>query len=113
MKIIHSNKADRFKNSKSCFGKNYFLADKDIDGSVIEVGGRYPDKGRVVNLKCKELVYILSGSGKIVVEGKQTSFKKGDMLLIYPKEKYYWQADSVILAFCTPAFDPKQHQEVE
>ena len=113
MKIIHKNQTNKFKNSKACFGDEYPLGDKDINEAVIEVRGRYPDKGRVVNLKCKELAYILEGSGKIIVEGKETKFNKGDMFLICPNEKYYWQADCIILTACTPAFYPEQHKNVK
>lgn len=113
MKIINKKQTNKFKNSKICFGDEYPLGDKNINGAVIEVRGRYPDKDRVVNLKCKELVYILEGLGKIVVEGKETSFNKGDMLLIYPKEKYYWQANCIILTACSPAFYPEQHKQVK
>ena len=110
MKIIHSNQTNKFKNSKICYGDEYPLGDKDINGAVIEVRGRYPDKGRIVNTECKELVYILEGSGKIVAEGKKADFDKGDMILINPKERYYWDADCIILAVCTPAFYPEQHR---
>ncbi|MFC1711638.1 cupin domain-containing protein [Patescibacteria group bacterium] len=113
MKIIYKDKTKRFVNSKACFGFEYPFKDKDINGAVIELKGRYPDKGRVVNLKCKELVYIIKGSGKIVVEGKQVEFSKGDLILLKPNEKYYWQATCLILAVCVPAFNPNQHRHVE
>ncbi len=110
MKIIYQNQINKFKNSKVCYGDEYPLGDKDINGAVIEVKGRYPDKGRVVNQKCKELVYVLDGSGKVVVEGKESSFNKGDLFLIEPGEKYFWQADCVVLICCSPAFYPEQHK---
>lgn len=59
MKLIHKNQINNFENSKVCFGEEYPLGDKEINGAIIKVRGRYPDKGRVVNLKCKELVYVL------------------------------------------------------
>lgn len=110
MKIIHKNQTNSFKNSNVCFGKEYPLKDKDIGGAVIEIRGRYPDKARIVNLECKELIYVLEGSGKVFVEGKASNFTKGDMFVICPKEKYYWQANCVVLICCTPPFDPKQYK---
>ncbi len=112
MKIVSKSKANNFNNSEVCFGKEYSLGDKDINGAVIEVKGRYPDKGRVVNEECKELVYVLEGEGKLVVEGKETSFKSGDMILLFPNEKYFWEADCEILTVCNPAFYSEQHKEV-
>ena len=71
MKIIHKNQTNQHVNSKGCTAIEYPLGDKDINGAVIKLYGREPDKGRVVNTKCKELAYIIKGSGKVVVEGKE------------------------------------------
>jgi hypothetical protein len=58
MKIIRAKEAKEFKNSESCIAAEYPSEDKDINVAVVEVTGRYPEKGRVTNLKCKELLYI-------------------------------------------------------
>lgn len=55
MKIIHKNQTEEFKNSENCTTIEYQMGDKDINGAVIELTGRYPNKGRTVNLECKEL----------------------------------------------------------
>lgn len=52
MKVIHKNQTEIFKNSQVCTAIEYPLGDKDINGAVIELNGRYPNTGRVVNLKC-------------------------------------------------------------
>jgi hypothetical protein len=67
----------------------------------------------VVNLECKELVYVLKDEGEIVVEGKTVHFSKGDMILLLPSEIYYWHAECAIVTVCTPAFNPDQHKMVE
>ena len=54
MKIVNKNQVEVFKNSDVCTAIEYPLEDKDINGAIIELSGRYPSKGRVVNLKCKE-----------------------------------------------------------
>lgn len=59
MKIVYQKETKKFKNSKVCTAIEYPMGDKDINGAVIKLTGRYPDKGRVVNLKCKELSYII------------------------------------------------------
>lgn len=48
MKVIHKNQTKEFKNSEFCTAIEYPLGDKDINCAVIELNGRYPDKGRVV-----------------------------------------------------------------
>lgn len=113
MKVIHKNQTEKFKNSDSCTAIEYPLEDKDIDGAVVELVGRYPEKGRVVNLKCKELSYIVSGSGKIVVEGHETVVQEGDLVLINPKERYFWDGNIVMFISCNPVWQIDQHKKVE
>lgn len=112
MKVIHKNQTKVFKNSQLCTAIEYPLGDRDINGAVIELSGRYPDKGMVVNLKCKELAYVVKGSGKLVVEGKEVALQKGDLALIEPGEKYYWKGNITMFVPCTPAWYPEQHKEV-
>ena len=70
-------------------------------------------KRLIVCLKCKEILYITKGSGKIVIEGEAVDFKEGDEILIEPGEKYYWDCQATMLAACTPAWYPEQHKEVD
>lgn len=113
MKIIHKSQAKTHKNSEGCDAIEYPLGDKDINGAVIKLHGREPDKGRVVNLKCKEIAYIIKGSGKVVVNGKEVRFKSGDLILIKPGEKFYWQGRATMFMPCAPAWYPEQYKEVD
>jgi mannose-6-phosphate isomerase-like protein (cupin superfamily) len=112
MKVLRKDQVERHKNSEVCVATEYPLGDEDINGAVIELTGRYPDKGRVVNEKCKELVYVIEGSGKLVVEGKEIELNKGDMVLIEPKERYYFDGNLTMFVPCTPAWYPEQHKEI-
>jgi mannose-6-phosphate isomerase-like protein (cupin superfamily) len=113
MRVIHKNQTKTFKNSDKCIATEYPMGDKDINGAVIELSGRYPEKGRVVNLECKELAYILEGSGKLVIEGEEIQFTEGDLFLLEPKERYYWEGNFKMFTPCIPAWWPEQHKEVE
>lgn len=113
MKIIHRDQTERFKNSESCVAIEYPWDDKDINGAVVELSGRYPDKGRAVNLKCKELAYVVKGSGKVAIEGKEIEIQERDLILIEPGERYFWQGNLIMFMSCTPAWYPEQHKEVE
>src|SRR4030042_3774535 len=112
MKIVRKSQTKKLKNSKLCTATEYPLGEKDINGAVIELKGRYPDKGRVVNLRCKELAYIIKGYGFVVVEGKKVNFKAGDLIYIGLGEKYYWDGHCTMFVPCAPAWYPKQHKEV-
>ncbi|MEK7513472.1 MAG: cupin domain-containing protein [Patescibacteria group bacterium] len=113
MKQCSKNQTTEFINSDKCIAIEYPLGDKDINGAVIKLNGRYPDKGRVVNIICKEMAFVMKGSGKLVIEGKEVAFSEGDLILIDKNEKYYWQGNFEIFAPCVPAWYPEQHQEVE
>lgn len=113
MKIVRKNQTKEFKNSNQCTAIEYPLGDKDINGCVIKLNGRYPDKGCVVNTACKELAFITKGSGKLVVEEQTTSFSGGDLILIDKNEKYHWQGNCEMFVPCVPAWYPGQHKAVE
>lgn len=49
----------------------------------------------------------------MVVEGKEYLFNAGDVVLIEPGERYYWEGNFEIFMPCTPAWYAGQHQEVE
>ena len=113
MRVARKNQTEEFKNSDSCTAVEYPLGDKDINGAVIKLEGRYPDRGRVVNLKCKELAYVIKGSGRVVVEDKDVELNEGDLVLIEPEERYFWEGNLTMFVPCTPAWYPEQHREVE
>lgn len=113
MKIIQKDQTEKFKNSENCIAIEYPLGDKDINGTIIELTGRYPSKGRVVNLKCKELAYVIKGSGRVVVEDEEINLKEGDLILIEPGEKYFWDGNLTMFVSCSPAWSSEQHKEVD
>jgi len=109
MKFVAKEKRSKYQNSKNCIAYEYPLEDIDINCALINLNGRYPVKGRVMNIICKEIGYIIKGSGKIVVEGKIYKLKAGDQILIEPNEKYYWQGNMEFVVPCTPAWSSDQH----
>jgi mannose-6-phosphate isomerase-like protein (cupin superfamily) len=113
MKIIRKNETKIFKNSEVCTAFEYEMGDKDINGAVIELSGRYPDKGQTVNEVCKEMAYVVKGSGKLVVEGIENQLAEGDLVLILPGEKFFWQGKMTLFVPCTPAWYPAQHKITE
>lgn len=43
MKIVRKNETREFKNSEQCIAIEYSLEDKDINGAVGKISGRYPE----------------------------------------------------------------------
>ncbi len=113
MHIARKEEAKKIHVSETMTAHEYPLIDSSIHGAVVELNGRYPLKGRVVNEKCNEMGFVIKGSGKLVIEGEEIEFKEGDQLLIKPGERYYWIAKATMFMPCSPAWYPEQHKEVD
>jgi mannose-6-phosphate isomerase-like protein (cupin superfamily) len=112
MKVVHKNQAIKFINSDVCSGRQYNIGDKDIDGAIININGRYPNKNFMVNLRCKELAYIIKGTGKVAIENQEFILQEGDLAFINKGEKYYWEGNMTMFMPCTPAWYTEQHKAV-
>jgi hypothetical protein len=113
MKIVRSNQTQEFKNSEACVSFEYPLDDKDINGAVIKLNGRYPEKGYVTNKVCKELVYVIEGSGTLATTDSMHQLEQGDVALLMPGDKYYFEGRLVMFMPCHPAWYPEQHEHVD
>jgi len=113
MKVIYKNQTKEIKKGDNFVVTEYPLKDRSINAAVIKVNGRYPNKGRIVNLKCKELIYIIKGYGELFVEGKKFELKRGDMVLIDLGERYYWHGRIKAFVSDTPAWYPEQFKIIE
>ena len=101
------------KNSDTCHVIEYEIGDQDLDFALVSLDGRYPETGRVINTKCKEIVYIQDGQGKVVVEGHSQDLKMGDVILINAGQKYFWESCMTLTISCSPAFTIDQHQLID
>ena len=114
MKVIRKINSVAGSHSKFCKTREYSFGDIDMDLGVASIKGRYPEEGYCVNKKCKELVFVLEGTGVICFENEKVSFVKGDAILIDKGEKYYWDVSSCKVSMtCTPAWSPEQYQIVK
>ena len=95
--------------------RKYPIFDKDLDLSVIKINGRSPKVGYQTNTACKELLYIMSGSGTLEVKGKEEiiEFKKSDVNLLDKNECYAFEGKFEALVPCTPAWTSEQHKYVD
>ena len=112
MYIVHNHEAVKCETSTACTAYEYCMSEKDINGAVVHIRGRYPNTGHAVNLRCKEMAYVISGSGRAVVDGKEVPLSKGDVILILPEEKFFWDGDMELFIPCTPAWTPEQYAYV-
>lgn len=113
MKIIKKSQSISFQNGPTCTAFEYPIGDKDINGALVKLSGRYPIEGLVVNEVCKEMSYIMDGKGKLVVEDIEYQVSIGDLVLINPNEKYYWEGQLELFIPCSPAWFPEQHKVIK
>lgn len=113
MEIIKTSETTEFRVGTSFIAAEYPIKDKDISIALIQIDGRFPETGFISNLVCKELVYILNGSGTFTSSGVKTPFTVGDAIIISPGEKYFWEGKFSALAPTTPAWTPEQSVRFE
>ena len=111
--IIEKGKRVKHNNSPQCTVYEYLHNDTDIDVAVAEISGRYPEEGFAVNEKVKEIVYIVSGRGKIVLDGSVKDISAGDSALINSNQKYFFEGNLELIISCNPAWYPAQYKTVK
>lgn len=113
MKLTRKSEALEHKNSADCTAYEYPLGDNDINGAIIKLSGRYPERGFAMNEISKELVYVIKGQGRLTVGVTSHQLSEGDMALLLPGEKYFFEGELQMLMPCTPAWTPAQHKVIE
>ncbi len=109
MKIIKKENSEKnsFENIKST---EYPIGNQDINIAVIELNGRYPKSGLVYNKLSKELIYINKGAGTLNFNNNDIfQLNNGDVVLIEPNEKYFWNGNAELIIVCHPAWNKEQH----
>ncbi len=83
---------------------------KSINNAVIQLNGRYPEKGFALNTVCEEVIYVVEGAGKLITPANKVILANGDMARILPNEKYYFNGDLTLVIASSPAWYPEQYQ---
>lgn len=109
MEYVKKEDIQIINNSDYCTVRHYQIEDQDISTAVIEIAGRYPDLGLSVNQTCKLIAYILKGNGKLTNETQTLELSEGDMVLIKPMEKYFWEGNMTLVMSSTPGWYPEQY----
>ena len=113
--IYVSKEKAEFYSGDGYSGMDYPMTDADINVAVIKINGRSPKVGYQTNAECKELLYIMTGSGILEVKGKEEKikFKSGDVILLDKNECYAFEGEFEACVPCTPAWTSEQHKYVD
>lgn len=113
MKIAFKHQTETHKNNDACSATIYPIANAALDFAIVNINGRFQAMNRVTNTICQEIVYIQRGNGKVVINHETHELHAGDVVLIEPGDKYYWEGNMEVFACCTPPFTVQQREEVE
>jgi glyoxylate utilization-related uncharacterized protein len=113
MKKVLREQSKVLKNSPICSVTEFPLNEKFMDFAIVQISGRYPEKGNVINTKCKEIAYVQNGRGEIVVNGERHAIQGGDLVLIEEGERYHWNGELSLSITCRPAWSKDQYQIVD
>lgn len=103
-----------FENSPVCKGVGFALEGASMDLAKIELAGRYPERGWVMNETSHEMAYILRGNGEFISENNETiEVGEGEVISIATGKKYAWSGTMTLVVACNPPFDPSKHKHME
>lgn len=103
-----------FTNSPVCSGIGFVQAGAGADIAKIDLTGRYPEHGWVVNETIYELAYVTEGAGQFITKNDGSiPIQKGDAISITAGTQYAWNGHVTLIITCTPPFNPNQHKQVE
>ena len=87
----------------------YFMQNKNLDICVVNISGRTPLKGRMLNNEYSCVCWCISGIGSVCGQDIQP----GDAFNI-PAGTAYWFDGNFKFVMCgTPAYDPTQNKVIE
>jgi len=103
------------KNSDKCIAYEYPFEDKTMNVAYIEIEGRYPDSGRTMNKESKEIIHVISGTGKVLVEDITYEASEGDQVYVPNNVKFHFENcnNFKIAVVCAPAWAVEQYQHFD
>lgn len=91
----------------------FSIKNKDINIALVEINGRHPQQNWLINEKVTELIYVVKGSAILTTKTEEILLEEGDLAIISPNEKYFWNGNCVLLTPCTPAWTRQQNKTVK
>jgi len=109
--LVRKNQSKKIKNSRSCTVWEYRIPSKLISFATTLINGRYPDKGRVANMKCEEIYYVVSGTGVVHSEFGNFRLQRGDLYFFKKAEKYWVEGRNLFMVLVNaPPWFAEQHK---
>jgi len=103
----------QFNNGLSCHVTEFGgIGNADIAKAVIQ--GRYPAHGFALNHASDMLLYVLSGSGSLVLHDEEYQLHPTNVIQVDKETPYYYEGNGLeILIMCSPAWNADQYEQID
>lgn len=92
---------------------DYPMPNEKIGISYQEHNGRTPLKGWGINKVCYELYFIIGGRAEIFIDNEKEIVTKGDLVIIFPRQKSYIIANNLkLITITSPNWNQEQYLEI-
>ncbi len=109
MNIIPSSESKKIQATPTTTIWEFTMDDKSLSSAVSQINGRYPEQGFAINEICKEIAFVVSGSGHVITPHQARPINIGDLIFLDKRESFAWEGSLTLFMATTPKFDPKQH----
>lgn len=113
MEIKSKAEATPHANTSACTAYEYGMPTDVIDSAVIELNGRYPEEGWVLNTACTSLVHVIKGTGSLLSPEGEYPLEEDTQVQISPNEKYAFEGKMKLLFSASPRWSPGQSRSAE
>ena len=90
-------KGARINARKDLIAYEYPHFSEDAGFALLELNGRHPSIGYIVNKNCDEIFLVHQGSGEIYMDGVITKFEEEDIIAVKRGTKFYCEGNGVKL----------------
>lgn len=112
VRLVKKIDVNIIEQGPACIVQPFNFEGGAIGFAVITLDGRLPeDKGMdIVNIRCDEVLYLLSGSLTVIAGDHHHTLEPGDAVEIPHETAFYLVGNQAqYVAVTTPPFDPEQH----
>ena len=95
--LITKNAAHKKENGNTCTVWEYDFKKQEVGFSCAQINGRYPATGRVVNMACDLIYFVVSGSCVIHIENQVIELKQHDAFFLERNKEYFVVGDQAML----------------
>lgn len=112
--LIKKEQAIKKQNSDKCIVFEYEYSSNDSSFAIAEICGRYPERGKSMNLECEQAYYVVSGSGTIYSEKGEFELNEGDLYYFKKEETYYVIGNNLrVCIINSPKWNFKQYKSID